>query len=143
MTEDPSADGAAHAAITQEFADRLDMLEESGQVSKLARRLTELALVDLAVDLGLRFTEDDSAQFVTHLAIALTRINRGDAPVEISAVAEEEIADRVREREAVSRVMRDCARVLERTVPEPEVSYMTLHLSGIVDVQSDQFGRDG
>lgn len=143
MTNNLTSDGAMQAQIVEEFSDRLDMLEESGQVSKLARRLTELALADLAVDLGLRFTEDDSAQFVTHLAIALTRINRGDPSVEISAVTEEEIADRVRERAAVSRVMRDCARVLERTVPEPEVSYMTLHLSGIVDVQSEQTGQDG
>lgn len=124
--------------VAEEFADRLDMLEESDQVTKLSRRLTELALADLASTLGLRFTEDNSAQFVTHLAIALTRINRGDAPVEHSAVAEEEIADRSREREAVSRVMHDCARLLEREVPEPEISYMTVHLCAIVDVQSER-----
>jgi transcriptional regulatory protein LevR len=140
MTSDLTADAVAHAQITEEFADRLEMLEESGQVSKLARRLTELALADLAVDLDLRFTEENSAQFVTHLAIALTRINRGDPPIELSAVAEEEIAERTRERDAVARVMRDCAPVLERTVPDPEISYMTVHLCSIVDLQSEQGG---
>lgn len=140
MTEDATTDAATHADVADEFADRLDMLEESGQVTNLARRLTELALTDLAATLDLRFTEDGSAQFVTHLAIALTRINRGEDPVELSAVAEEEIADRFREREAVARVMRDCARLLEREVPLTEISYMTVHLCGIVDVHSEQGG---
>ena len=138
MSEGLSTDDRVRAQVVEEFADRLDMLEESEQVTTLARRLTELALSDLASTLHLRFTEADSAQFVTHLAIALTRINRGDAPVELSAVAEEEIADRVREREAVSRVMHDCARLLEREVPQPEISYMTVHLCAIVDGQSEQ-----
>lgn len=138
MTGDVTTDAAMHGQVIEEFADRLDMLEESEQVTKLARRLTELALTSLATTLGLRFTEDESAQFVTHLAIALTRINRGDAPVELSLVAEEEIADRTREREAVARVIQDCARLLEREVPASEISYMTVHLCSIVDVQSEQ-----
>lgn len=132
-----TADPAIHAQVAEEFAERLDMLEESGQVTKLARRLTELALTDLASTLGLQFTEDDSAQFVTHLAIALTRINRGDAPVDVSAVVDEELVDRDRERAAMARVMTDCARLLEREVPATEISYMTVHLCAIVDTQSE------
>jgi transcriptional regulatory protein LevR len=138
MTEDVRAGAATEAQVVEEFADRLDMLEESDQVTKLARRLTELALTDLATTLDLRFTEDGSAQFVTHLAIALTRINRGDPPVEVSAVVDEEIAERLREREAMARVMTDCARLLEREVPETEISYMTVHLCSIIDLQSEQ-----
>lgn len=140
MTEHVTTEAAIHAQVVEEFADRLDMLEESEQVTKLARRLTEMALTDLATTLHLRFTEEESAQFVTHLAIALTRINRGDAPVELSAVVEEEIAGRTRERDAMARVIRDCARVLEREVPESEISYMTVHLCAISDEQSEQDG---
>lgn len=140
MTENVTTDAATQAQVVEEFADRLDMLEESDQVTKLARRLTELALTDLATTLDLRFTEDIAAQFVTHLAIALARINRGDPPVELSAVVDEEIADRPSEREAMARVMTDCARLLEREVPETEISYMTVHLCAIVDLQSEQRG---
>lgn len=138
MTESFTTDVAVHKRIVEEFAERLDMLEESEQITAFARRLTELALTELATTLGLQFTEADSAQFVTHLAIALTRINRGDAPVEVSAVVDEEIAERPAEREAMARVMTDCARLLEREVPETEVSYMTIHLCAIVDVQNEQ-----
>jgi transcriptional antiterminator len=140
MAESFTTDTAVHAQVVEEFAERLSMLEESEQVTKLARRLTELALTDLATTLDLVFTEDDAAQFVTHLAIALTRINRGDPPVEVSTVVDAEIAERPREREAMARVMTDCARLLERDVPESEISYMTVHLCAIIDSQSEQNG---
>lgn len=132
MTESPT-----QAQIADEFRERLDMLEESEQVTNLARRLTEFSMAQLADELQLTLTEDNAAPFATHLAIALTRINRGDPEIAVSAVAEEEIADRQREREAVDRVMRDCSRMLQREVSSNEISYMTVHLCVMVDLQSD------
>ena len=137
MTDLSSASGDVQVRITAEFAERLDMLEESGQVTNLARRITELCLADLATDLDLTLNEDNAAQFVTHLAIALTRINRGDPEIAMSAVAAEEIADRRRELEAVTRVMGDASRLLQREVPGSEVTYMTVHLCALVDVQAE------
>lgn len=133
MTESAPTSAAALAAVAAEFAERLDLLEESGQVTNLARRLTELCLAELATDLGLTLTEDNAAQFVTHLAIALTRINRGDPEIASSVVAAEEIADRTREHDAVMRVMSDASRLLQREVPESEITFMTVHLCGLVD----------
>ncbi|MCX6458710.1 MAG: PRD domain-containing protein [Actinobacteria bacterium] len=124
---------SAHAQLAAEFVERLDLLEESGQVTNLARRLTELCLADLTTALNLTLTEDNAAQFVTHLAIALTRINRGDPEIVMSAVAAEEIADRKREHNAVTSVMRDASRLLQREVPDSEITYMTVHLCGLVD----------
>jgi transcriptional regulatory protein LevR len=127
----------AQTQIADAFRERLDMLEESEQVTNLARRLTEMSLAQLSDELQLTLTEDNAAAFVTHLAIALTRINRGDPEIEVSAVAEEEIADRHRERQAVIRVMRDCSRLLQREIPSNEISYMTVHLCVMVDLQSE------
>lgn len=137
MTDLSRASGDVQVRITAEFAERLDMLEESGQVTNLARRITELCLADLATDLDLTLNEDNAAQFVTHLAIALTRINRGDPEIAMSAVAAEEIADRRRELEAVTRVMGDASRLLQREVPGSEITYMTVHLCALVDVQAE------
>ena len=137
MTDLSRASDDGQVRIAAEFAERLDMLEESGQVTTLARRLTELCLAELATDLDLTLTEDNAAQFVTHLAIALTRINRGDPELAQSALAAEEIADRPRELEAVTRVMGDAARVLQREIPESEITYMTVHLCALVDVHAE------
>jgi len=128
-----SALKSTQAQLAAEFTERLDLLEESGQVTNLARRLTLMCLTDLTTTLDLELTEDNAAQFVTHLAIALTRINRGDPEIAMSAVAAEEIADRTREHDAVTAVMRDASRLLQRDVPESEITYMTVHLCGLVD----------
>lgn len=137
MSERSATDPARQAQIISEFGERLDLLEQSGQVTNLARRLTELALADLSSEFSLTMNEENAAQFVTHLCIALTRINRGDPQITVSAVAVEEIADRQREHEAVARVMGECSRLLQREIPESEIAYMTVHLCGIVDVQSE------
>lgn len=133
MPDSSLSSATAHAQVVAAFAERLDLLEESGQVTNLARRLTELCLADLTTSLNLTLTEDNAAQFVTHLAIALTRINRGDPEIAMSDVAAEEIADRTREHEAVTSIMRDASRLLQREVPESEITYMTAHLCGLVD----------
>jgi transcriptional regulatory protein LevR len=137
MAEQPATGDVLRAQLAAEFAERLDMLEESGQVTNLARRLTEMALAELAAELGLTPTEDDAAQFVTHLAIALTRVNRGDLEIVVSPVAVEEIAERHREREAITRVMRECSRLLQRDVPDAEIAYMTVHLAAMVDLHAE------
>lgn len=137
MTDSFLTSATAHAEVAAEFAERLDLLEESGQVTNLARRLTVLCLGDLATDLGVTLTEHNAAQFVTHLAIALTRINRGDPEIASSVVAAEEIAGRAREHEAVTRVMRDASRLLQREVPESEITFMTVHLCGLVDDKAE------
>lgn len=130
-------ESASQTRLSDEFRERLDMLEESEQVTNLARRLTEMSMAQLSDELGLTLTEDNAAPFVTHLAIALTRINRGDPEIAVSTVAEEEIADRQREREAVNRVLRECSRLLQCEISLNEITYMTVHLCVMVDLQSE------
>jgi len=119
--------------ISAEFARRLGLLEGSGQVSVLARRLTELALAEIADEFDLTFTESNAAPFVTHLAMALTRLNRGEPEVPPSDIVEEEIAFRTKEREVVHAVMKDCERLLDREIPESEIAFVTVHLCALLD----------
>lgn len=116
-----------------EFKDRLDMLAESGQVTVLARWLTENSLVRIAQELALPITEENGAQFATHLAIALTRLQRGEPPVELSEVVTDELASHGREREVVRRVMMECQEVLGREVPAAEIDYMAIHVCALAE----------
>jgi hypothetical protein len=118
--------------ISATFADRLDMLEESGQISPLARWLTEHSLARLAEHFGLTLTEDNAAQFVTHLAMALGRLQRGEPEVLASDVVAEEVAQFPREREAMRAIMDESEGVLDRGVPDSEVDYMTVHLCALL-----------
>lgn len=117
--------------VAAEFTERLDMLEESGQLTSLARWLTENALGRIVGELGVQLGEDNAAQFVTHLAIALDRLQRGEA-IEPSAVVTDEVSEHPREREVMRRVMDECEEVLDRVVPDAEVDYMTVHLAALV-----------
>ena len=114
------------------FEERLDLLEEAGQITPLARRLTEIMVAELANEFQLVLDEESGAPMVTHIAMALTRLNRGEVAAPLSESLEKELADRVSERAAVTRLMHETAGVLGREVPDTEISYMTLHLSALV-----------
>jgi transcriptional regulatory protein LevR len=116
-----------------EFKDRFDILEKSGQVTALARWLTESSLARIAQELALRITEENGAQFATHLAVALTRLQRGEPPVEFSGVVTDELESRGKEREIVRRVMTECQEVLDREVPDAEIDYMAIHVCALVE----------
>lgn len=117
--------------INAEFAERLDMLEEAGQVTPLARRLTEFVLAEIGKELKIDLTEDNAAQFVTHLTVALTRLNRGELAAAPSAVVDEEIRNHSHERDVMRRLMAECEKFLDREIPESEAAYMTVHLCAI------------
>lgn len=121
--------------VSAEFAERLDMLEESGQVSALARWMTENALARVSEELALSLTEDNAAQFTTHIAMAFSRLQRGEAEAEASDALAEEVAAHPREREIVRRIMAECEPLLERKVPTAEVDYMTVHLCALLEDQ--------
>lgn len=120
-------------SIEAEFGERFDMLEVSNQITPLARRLCGLVLAQVSEQLDVEFTESNAAPLVTHLAMALTRLNRGEAGIEWSEAVEEGIQGRDRERAVMDRAMRECGRVLDRAIPPAEVSYMTVHLISIMD----------
>jgi hypothetical protein len=120
------------ARIEAEFQARFDLLEQSGQVTPAARRMTVATLDQLSQETGVGFTEANAAPFATHLVIAFTRLARGEFE-EPSAVVADEIHDRAAERDVVDRLMRECSRELGHEIPAGEVDYMTVHLCAIVD----------
>jgi transcriptional antiterminator len=119
--------------VGEEFNERLDLLEESGQVTSLARWLTENVLARLSQELDLQLTEDNAAQFATHLAMSLSRLHRGDPEVEMSSALADELQAYQREREIVRRVLMECRQLLDREIPEVEVDYVTVHVCALLE----------
>ena len=110
------------------FTARLGLLEESGQVTREARQLTEAIVVRIERDFTLQFDEENGAQFVTHLAMAFSRLQRHEGVTEGPGVVEDEIESCEREAESVRSIVDDCQRELGIAVPPAEVSYMVIHL---------------
>jgi transcriptional regulatory protein LevR len=119
-------------AVSTEFRERFDMFEEAGQITSLSRWLTENALARIAHEFGLVLTEDNASQFVTHFAMALSRLQRGEF-AEASAVVADELSEHERERDVIRKVVEEIEQVLDREVPDSEIDYMTVHLCVLLE----------
>jgi transcriptional regulatory protein LevR len=128
-----AADDSTAHQLASEFRDRLDMLEESNQLTRSARKAALLCLAEISKAVEITLTEDNAAPFVTHVAVALTRLERGEDPVAVSGVVEEEVADRTQERSIVASAMRRCGDLLGIELPDSEISFITVHLCAVVD----------
>ena len=121
--------------VEDAFSDRFDMLEESGQITALARWMTVNALARIAQDFGLTLTEDNASQFATHVAMAFSRLQRGEEEAPLSEALRDEVREHPREREVVRQIMGEAEPVLDRDVPDSEIDYMTVHLCALVAEQ--------
>ncbi|MEA2419633.1 MAG: hypothetical protein QOE60_1839, partial [Thermoleophilaceae bacterium] len=83
-------------AVADAFRERLDMLEESGQVTALARWMTESTLARISKVFDLTLDEDNAAQFTTHVAMAFSRLQRGEAEAPLSPELAAEVAEHPR-----------------------------------------------
>ena len=90
--------------------------------------MTEAIVVRIERTFDLQLDQENGALFVTHLAMALSRLQRGQGETEVSGVVEEEIETCEREAEFVQGIVDDCQRELGIAVPPAEVSYMVIHL---------------
>lgn len=120
----------------QAFADRLSLLEESGQVTGVARRLTEDIIARIEREFDVQLDETNGAQMVTHVAMALSRVQRGDVETEVPAVVEEEIAGCDRERAFVDEIVKDWESKLGQEIPQAEVLYVVIHLCALAQRDS-------
>lgn len=121
------------ADVRETFRERLDLLESSGVASTLARTLAETALLEITDEFALELTEENAAPFVTHLVVALTRLQRGEPEAQASDAVDAEIAGRVHERTVVGRIMHGFENELGRSVPDSEISYITVHLCALLE----------
>lgn len=119
--------------IDAELQSRLDLLTSAGEITAQARTLTEDVIRAIATEFDVQLDEENGAQLVTHLAMSLTRLERGTAEEFTIAGVDDEIRGRVREREFSTRTLGRCGEQLAREVPEAEIAYLTLHLCALIE----------
>jgi transcriptional regulatory protein LevR len=111
------------------IADRLQFLADAGVITGTARDLTAESVVRIAARLGASLDAEAAAPLVTHIAMALSRVERGEQEADLPAVVEAEIADLLQERAFAETLARRWGEVLDRTIPESEVLYVVVHLA--------------
>jgi hypothetical protein len=117
------------------FTARLDLLEGSGQVSPAARAATLGVVAAAERAFAVELSEDNGALLVTHLAMALTRAERGE---EHPGEPPPEVVDEVRRREVEWRFVADqlasCAVAVRAPIPDAEQVFVTAHLCAVTGV---------
>ena len=79
------------------LAGRLDLLENSGVITPAARRVTSAAIGRIEDLLLVTLDDESGGPLVTHIAVALSRIERNEPPPELPEIVASEIADRPEE----------------------------------------------
>ncbi|MGI8824076.1 MAG: PRD domain-containing protein [Chloroflexota bacterium] len=113
------------------FDARLSLLEETGQITSLARSLAEDMVERIEQVFSLQLNEANGAQFVTHVAMALSRLDRREEEAFASAVVDDELSECGQQLEFMRRVAQEYASELGREIPGSEISYMAIHLCAL------------
>ncbi len=124
-------DRSASAPVS--LAQRLAFLADSGVVSRTARRLTEEAMADVAARVG-ALDQETAAALATHVAMALTRVDRREPEAQLPDVAAAELESRPEELAFARELADRWERELGRQIPRAEVAYVALHLAALVEL---------
>jgi transcriptional antiterminator len=111
---------------------RLQLLLDSGQIDVAAHAATRAVVALVEGRYRTQVTEDNGAQFVTHLAVALARLRRGEGLCELPQAALSEAREYPVEWEFVATAVGEQARRLDVTLPTAEIAYLTLHLAALL-----------
>jgi transcriptional regulatory protein LevR len=117
--------------VREGHSERLDLLETHGQIDGPARRSAERFVATLAAQFDLAPDSDGAAMFLTHVAIAFTRVRRGEPAPAVPDILEEELSGRVEEREAVAAAAKAVEEELDGPVPASELVFMTAHVCAL------------
>jgi hypothetical protein len=109
-------------------AGRLDLLEAHGQIDPAARRATEEFVGSLAARFHIVPESEGAAMFVTHVAIAFTRLRRGEPAPSVPDVLAEELSSKIEEAEAVEATAREMESDIGGRLPAAELVYITAHV---------------
>ena len=115
------------------LAGRLDLLEDSGVITPEARRVTSATIGRIEAFLLVTLDDESGGPLVTHIAVALSRIERNEPPPELPEIVALEIADRPEELRMAEALAREWQATTGASIPAQEVSYVAAHLAALHD----------
>jgi transcriptional regulatory protein LevR len=111
---------------------RIQLLLGSGQISQEVAELTREVMRRVERVFGVTLTEENGAMFVTHLALALERLRKGQPVKSMPPEALAEVQTYTREWEFITAVTGEIGWRLGVPVPIEEAGFLTAHLATLV-----------
>lgn len=117
--------------MDQSLYQRLDLLLAAGQINPTIKEAVVGFGLTVEKKFQLRITEENAAMLITHLAMALARIFRGEV---VEGLPEEALAELRNERayQEVPSLYLELEKKLALSIPEAEKNYITLHTCVLV-----------
>jgi transcriptional regulatory protein LevR len=113
--------------MDRDIMERLEILLESGQITKQDMEKTVLAVDIVEKKFGIKVENEVGGMFVTHLAKALTRIAAGEGIEETTPEVEAAVKGN---QELVSESLSLFEKILgTRDIPEGEVNFIAMYLN--------------
>jgi transcriptional antiterminator len=109
--------------------ERLDILSTSGQITEAAKKQTLRAISIVEDEYKIELSENNASAFVTHFAVACTRIQKGE-PVSAYRSNIEEAVKRYPELYSQSKHLFEG---VVGEVPEAEYGFITMYLCAILE----------
>jgi hypothetical protein len=114
--------------VREGHAARLDFLEAHGQIDHASRRTSEEFVGSLAARFDIAPEAEGVDMFVTHVAIAFTRVQRGEPAPSVPDVLVEELSSRVQETKAVEAAAQEMEGDIGGPLPSDELLFITAHV---------------
>lgn len=111
---------------------RLKLLEEAGEIdSDISKAVTNF-VKDVEKKFSIEISEDNGAMLVSHLAMALSRIRKGEEVEGIDEEAFKEVRDRAAYNE-LGIFYKTLEEQLNISIPDSEKDYIALHVCTLID----------
>ena len=120
---------------------RLAILLAAGEIDEPIREAVVAFGAAREGKFGLELGEENAAMFVTHLAMALARIRRGEEVEGLDEAALAELAEMPAYRELPA-LYQGLERRLRIVIPETEQNYITLHACVLVAKRKNERGGE-
>jgi PRD domain len=121
-------------SIADAFRERLDLLQASGQVTQVVREVTEALLGEVNRCFG-PLDDDSAGMLVSHLALSLERLKRGER-LEPDPLVQSEATQYPDELAEAAELARLAERLGAGPLPAGEVSFLAIHLRALKESKS-------
>ena len=109
-----------------ELKERMDLLRDAGVLSQKNYESVEKVIAYFKEQHGIALTEENAAAFITHLCMALERLDKGEEVKTLDRAVFEEVQQEESYEQAAA-CCRDMNKILPQ-LPEAEVEYICTHV---------------
>lgn len=118
------------------FRERLDLMQSTEQIGGRAREVTDAMVAEIDRRYG-PLDEENAGMLVSHLALSLERLERGEL-LEPDPLVEAEAGQYPAELDAAAQLARLAERLGRGALPTGEVSFLAIHLRALVESREER-----